>query len=226
VDAGALELAVVLVPTSVVDVIVDEPLVVVTVEGTEPVEVVTAVDEPVVDAGEELPPPVAEPVKEMPEVFRENEVVAEPAQIAARAAWAAATSAGGHDWIVHLPAASKNASLLQRHERLVREPQGDAVAADDAHWRAHAGGVAARGWKVAPLTSVAATSVETARTLKATIFDSFLFFYGEGGEVEEGGELMVTVGGREVPISSITQSDLNEMTEEELEVYQMHSSQF
>ena len=43
---------------------------------------------------------------------------------------------------------------------------------------------------------------------------------------EEAGEVLLTVGGREVPLSSITQADLDEMTEDELAVYQSFQSHF
>ena len=44
-------------------------------------------------------------------------------------------------------------------------------------------------------------------------------------EEGEGGEVMVTVGGRELPLTAVTQADLQEMTEEELAVYEMYAGQ-
>ena len=48
----------------------------------------------------------------------------------------------------------------------------------------------------------------------------------EDGMEEETGEVLVTVGGRDVPLSSITQADLDEMTADELAVYESFQSHF
>jgi hypothetical protein len=49
---------------------------------------------------------------------------------------------------------------------------------------------------------------------------------GEEALVEgESSEVMVTVGGRELPLTAVTQADLQEMTEEELAVYEMYAGQ-
>jgi len=97
----------------------------------------------------EVEAPETEPVYERVDVSREKDVVAEPAQIAARAAWAAATSAGGQDSIVQVPAASKNDSLLQTHARSAMLLQLDEAAAVVAQVKAHAGGLAAAATKEA-----------------------------------------------------------------------------
>lgn len=54
-----------------------------------------------------------------------------------------------------------------------KEPQGEADAADVAQFSAHAGGLAARASKAAPLTRVAATRAAPARTLAIATILSF-----------------------------------------------------